>query len=698
MVGIVRPRTQGGEKHADEIRLRTDKPKSKLSALFGFAARPRARSDTPPVASPTQRKVSIGSTTRIQPRASQSVAELQSEIRGYVRSMIFRLSVPEPGREDDLERLGDAFALPPDHDYSDSEIDAAMAATLDQMAQDNPDTPIVFEQAFEQDEVLTSIQKSNVGRSLVRCVAALQQHCGLIMQLHATTGALQPPGLSFTECVERLDTLANVLTSLDEMRRTTAISLAPDLDSMVMDVVEKLAASVKEQLESLSPSQLCDIADAIRTVVATIGDSRGTVPASDLLQFAVAKSRSAYETATASMIAALGAEPSKPEAIETVRAAGQQLARHTRLLGTILSRLPAASSGEATLGAEHRSEDDAMHDGVREALSKIGTQTARPSACFALLSAMGEGKRLLMHGADHRRASQSLALGEIDVAHRLMSTLLSQWAPRENESGIVPDHDALSGAWRIGLEQSFGLRLSEHHEIQDLHRYSNEVFSNWDAYVAPARHDFLKIAARSRERGVSALDIDGTSFHSDLPRTRFIIGNEVLDPRSDRTGQVTVDITAALSRVAGFDSEMAAQMAAWLHQGSMAMFINPNIPGVDRKSLRRLSTVPGYESEMLSPSHGPHEADTGFTCVVDRMDQDRVRIEFRFLSRAVNVWRPEAPEHAQQMVHVDPGTHFWFGRYAVVLGPEGTASPDGPVEVHHTWRISDEHNTQGADE
>lgn len=698
MVGFIRSRTPGGQTRTDEMRQHTDKPKSKLSAWFGLAVRPRAKSDTPPVASPIQRKASVAPTTRTQPRASESVAELHSEVKGYARSMMFRLSVPEQGREVDLELLGNAFTLPSDHDFSDTEIDAAMIATLDQMAIGNPEASLAFEAALEQDEVLTSVQKSDVGRSLVRCVAALQQHSALIMQLHAVTGALQATELSFTGCIEHLDTLVNVLTSLDEMRRTTAIAPAPDIDGMVMDVVEKLVTSIKEQLGSLAPNQLCDIADAIRAVTTRIGDNQGATPARDLLQFAVAKSRAAYETATASMITALSAEPGRSEAIETVRAAGQQLARHTRLLGTILPRLPDAPSAEATLGAEHRSVDDAMHDGVREALSGIGTTTARPAACFALLSAMGEGKRLLLHGPDHRRASRSRALDEIDAAHRLMSTLLSQWAPRESGAAIVPDHDALGGTWRTGLEQTFGLRLSEHGEVHDLHRYSNEVFSDWDAYVAPVKNDFLKIAARSRAQGVSAFDIDGTSFGSDLPRTRFIIGNEVLDPRADRTGKVIADIKAAMSRVAGFNSEMAANMAAWLHQGSMAMFINPNVPGLDRKSLRRLSAVSGYESEMLSPIHGPRDADAGFTCIVDRMDRDRVSIEFRFISRAENVLRPEAPEHAKQMISVDPETNFWFGRYSVVLGPDGTALPDGPVEVHHTWRVGPENNALGAEE
>ncbi|MGD1326085.1 hypothetical protein ACNHE5_14410 [Pandoraea pnomenusa] len=698
MVGFIRPRAPGGQTHTSEIPRPTDKPESKLTVWFKRAVQPRAKSNPPEVASPTQRNVSIGSPTRMRPRASESVAELHSEIKGYVRSMIFRLSVPENGREVDLELLGDAFGLPPDHDFSDTEIDATVMATLDQMAKDDPQKSIAFEDALAQDEVLASVRKSDVGRSLVRCVTALQQHSALVMQLHEATGALQAPRLSSAECVERLEMLANVLSSLDEMRRTTAIALDPDSDSRVMDVVERVVASMKERVGLLAPNQLCDIADAIRAVTTRIGDNRDATPARDLLQFAVAKSRAAYETATASMITALGAEPGESGAIETVSAAGRQLARHTRLLGTILARLPTEPSGEATLGTEHRAVDDAMHDGVRKALLRTGSQTARPPECFALLSAMGEGRRLLLRGADHRLASQSLAFGEIDAAHRLMSTLLSQWAPPENESEIIPDHDTLSGAWRTGLEQTFGLRLSERNEIQDLHRYSNTVFSNWDTYVAPVKSDFLKIAAKIRVQGVTPFDITGTNFHNDLSRTRFVIGNEVLDPRADRTGKVTADISAALSRVAGDDPGMGAHMAAWLHQGSMAFFINPYIPGLDRASLRRLSGVSGYESEMLSPMHVPWSANEGYTFVVDRVDRDRVRIEFRYTSRSDHAHRVEASERAQKLVTFDSGSNFWFSRYAVVLGPDGTALPDGPVEVHHTWRVGPENNALGAEE
>jgi len=347
--------------------------------------------------------------------------------------------------------------------------------------------------------------------------------------------------------------------------------------------------------------------------------------------------------------------------------------------------LPSADNVTELLKAEFATEYSPSPDRSRNSI---------PERLQALQSTLSLSRNSLSMKA--KRGSDP-ATDELILASKLLDSVLLAWKGFDSPSSRSdPKRSELSLGLHRALREAFGLAVNaDGSGGRDTRRLASDLISDWSMFqemTVTERAEIESILDRATDgTPESPFFLKNTAFAKDISRTNFVIASEhfLLPSQESKSNYDRTDkIIRSLMQLTEFDTNFAANVVSWLHQGSLSMFVNPKTEGLNFEKWREFNKIDGQGNDAIVPT--AQSKGTGqVTFVIDPRPNGQLRIEFRFQSRENSAQRITADGQGIDSFTLPNSTNFWSGRYAVILSRNGAARLDGAFETHNTWTEND---------
>ncbi|WP_150686011.1 hypothetical protein [Pandoraea iniqua] len=315
----------------------------------------------------------------------------------------------------------------------------------------------------------------------------------------------------------------------------------------------------------------------------------------------------------------------------------------------------------------------------------------------ALRAVLNEGRGIILKQCQALGLESSAVLGELAGACRMLDYLVGESLDPAEFVGAKPKAQ-LSESMHMALLDTFGLIVdSKSGKISSAHEFSSTLFESWPDYVETKKSDQLKWLEQAGKKGMSVLTLPSTMFQADVSRTQFVIEGDSLSAnaasrQAAEQGRDTEAQTAAganeiegilerLTELAGGNESFLGLIAAFANQSSFAALMGAKD---DANLVAWTWLQPAYRDNnqiLLVPSNAGSELTSvsGPTVALTVIDEDHVKLEFMHHVPQANAVQSKFGGEA---VYLNPSTSAWHGRYAVILGRDGSARLDGPVNVY----------------
>lgn len=663
-----------------------------VNPLFGRRA---AKPDLPVSLAPLSGK-SLSSETDGSERENQESVQFRTDIKAYTNTLFVHLGqTADTSLKDALESAATLF--PTKFDNHDMDLVGKwMTEALTDISERHHDDIPAIDERLQSEEVCTALCRSDAGKCFLNAVKSLQVEFDpsyhVRLRLDNATAVLQSPANhSFSDCLSEIKTLASVLEHAADLAQESPFLPRDTVEEVAIAVLRKFERETQGMMHLLTPDTIAALCNAMRRVTNLISPARHTDVGAAFLRSALAHSNNACASAVSELMSTLRDPKQASNAVKTLSRVAGVLARHDALVKGLRGASIGTDSVDPAMDKlpENLSEWVSHHlDLERGPVANARALPNIPTDLFLLQHALNTGRRSVATDPTVSPAARA----EIANADTLLSTVMTHWMEtRPLESVDTPDLQSLSTPLRRGIAQTFGLEVNRTgYGMQSIRRTASNLFSDWRAFVGMQTKERHRLEKRSSDESVSAIHLPQTIFAGDVPRCHFIIANEVLDPTA--TGNTTAmrdqcvtRIKDRLTRITGGDGVSAAHLVSWLDMNAVAIFSAINQPGVNSDAHKELSRLRSQPERMVTPSHGESGNGNGTTFVIDPLADGRIRLEVRFQTQANVGMQPWAKESEDSLALFEPDTSFWFGRYAVILAPDGSETLDGPVETHNTW-------------
>lgn len=360
-----------------------------------------------------------------------------------------------------------------------------------------------------------------------------------------------------------------------------------------------------------------------------------------------------------------------------------------------INKLGAPSAERLVFGDEVKRRSIQDQSALRDLVRQHGPELRR------LLSVLNEGRTQILNQCRKSGAKSVAIVGELDAASRMLEFLTE-----ETSGAVVPvakdRKTMLSPSMQMALLNVFGLIVdSESGRVTSTHRFNSGLFQDWDGFVTSMKKNQLAWLNKAKEIGTSVLEVPDTEFHKDLSRCRFVIEGDVMsaraaskevrqlgfdsDAQTQAGARMVEEMQGRLNALAEGDESFLALIAAFANQSALAVLTGGDKAAVNEGAW--LSLQPGYSEHdefFMVPSNTQGHPDdltsvTGPSFGLTIIDKDHVRLEFSH-----DVPQADVVQYLDQPNHelLDPATSAWHGRYAVILGRDGSVQLDGPANVY----------------